>query len=46
MHTEVSSFQRVRIEGFHGIQRCPHFRGFSNVYRDGYYSGLEKFHYI
>ena len=25
--TEVSSFQGVGIEGFHCIQRCPHFRG-------------------
>ena len=27
MYTEVSSFQGVGIEGFHSIQRCPHFRG-------------------
>ena len=27
LYTEVSSFQGVRIEGFHCIQRCPHFRG-------------------
>ena len=26
-YTEVSSFQGVGIEGFHHIQRCPHFRG-------------------
>ena len=25
--TEVSSFQGVRIEEFHYIQRCPHLRG-------------------
>ncbi len=27
LYTEVSSFQGVGIEGFHCIQRCPHFRG-------------------
>ena len=27
LYTEVSSFQVVRIEEFHCIQRCPHFRG-------------------
>ena len=26
INTEVSSFQGVGIEGFHCIQRCPHFR--------------------
>ena len=26
MYTEVSSFQGVRIEEFHSIERCPHFR--------------------
>ena len=26
LNTEVSLFQRVGIEGFHCIQRCPHFR--------------------
>ena len=26
LYTEVSSFQGVGIEGFHCIQRCPHFR--------------------
>ena len=26
LYTEVSSFQEVGIEGFHCIQRCPHFR--------------------
>ena len=25
-YTEVSSFQGIGIEGFHYIQRCPHFR--------------------
>ena len=25
LYTEVSSFQGVRIEEFHCIQRCPHF---------------------
>ena len=25
----MSSFQRVEIEGFHCIQRCPHFRGWN-----------------
>ena len=25
-YTEVSSFQVFGIEGFHCIQRCPHFR--------------------
>ena len=27
LYTEVSSFQGVGIEGFHCIQRCPHFKG-------------------
>ena len=27
VYTEVSSFQGVGIEGFHCIQRCPHFKG-------------------
>ena len=26
LYTEVSSIQGVGIEGFHCIQRCPHFR--------------------
>ena len=26
LYTEVSSLQGVGIEGFHCIQRCPHFR--------------------
>ena len=26
LYTEVSSVQGVGIEGFHCIQRCPHFR--------------------
>ena len=30
----MSSFQGVGIEEFHCIQRCPHFRGSSTVYRD------------
>ena len=34
MYTEVTSFQGVGIEGFHCIQRCPHFRVLgSTVYR-------------
>ena len=26
LYTKVVSFQGVEIEGFHCIQRCPHFR--------------------
>ena len=34
LNREVSSFQVVGIEGFHCIQRCPHFRGLgSALYR-------------
>ena len=34
MYTEVSSFQEVGIEGFHCIQRCPHFRRLVPLYTE------------
>ena len=36
MYIEVSSLQRVGIEEFHCIQRCPHFRGVR----------IKYFHYV
>ena len=52
LYTEMSSFQGIGIEGFHCIQRCPHFRGVR--IEEFHYTevssfqgvGIEGFHYI